>query len=108
MLLRGEFLESNGYRNNADYVAQSYLPEALFKSNDVFFIRTENFAEDFKAVFSKFIDVSSIPIEEINSKENQSKGYLSKEYVGKLNEGRTVYDACPYWSWLESIAYSVG
>jgi hypothetical protein len=106
LLLQGRFLESNGYLNHADYYAEKYLPDRLFSKAKVFFIRLEYFEKDFIEVFGRFVDVSIIPVNELSFKVNSTKSRLPEGFLSKINRRQTsVYDHCPYWKKIETIAY---
>jgi hypothetical protein len=104
-ILEGYFFEANGCENHADNYVRLYLPENLLKTKNVRFIRTEFFESDFKLVFGDYLDISTIPEYEYTKKENTSQNELSEKIRIKLHSEKSVYLKCPYWSYIESIAY---
>jgi hypothetical protein len=104
-ILKGYFLEANGRETHADKYARLYLPDSILKIKNVRFIRTEFFESDFKLVFGDYLDISIIPDDEYATKENTSKAVLSENIKMKLYSEKNVYDNCPYWSYIENIAY---
>ncbi len=107
LLLKGLFLESDGNVSQADYYAFKYFPKELLKSGKLKFLRTEYFEEDFKAIFSEFLDISKIPQWEYQQKINDSEGNLPdevKEII--MNQQNKIYKHCPYWRKVEKLAYS--
>lgn len=106
MLINGNFLEANGYQNHADYYVKKYLPEWIIATKRIRFIRTEFFESDFKLIFGDYLDVSSIPQHELVKKENRSLKKLPENIRDKLLiESNALYKNCPYWSYIESMAY---
>ena len=83
-LLRGKFYEATGYLNEADQYIRNFMPAELFQSNNVVFIRMENFEEDFRKIFGNFIDVSKVPSSEFKKKSNSSVNYLSNDLLSNL------------------------
>lgn len=104
-LLEGHFLEANGFENHADYYITKYLPDPLLDSGRVRFLRTENFEEDFKAIFGDYLDLSRIPDSEYAKSVNQSKKALPDEIRQRLLDGHSIYDHCPRWKRVEEMAY---
>lgn len=103
-LLEGRFLEANGYENNADYYMHKYIPEQIFASNKVLFLRTEFFEEDFKAIFSNYVDIDIIPNDVYRTHVNSSESCLPVEFVKKINSS-DYSEAAPYWCKVEKMAY---
>jgi len=107
-LLEGKFLESNGYKNHADYYVRKYLPETILGSEKIRFLRTEFFEADFKEIFSDYLDISSIPDHEYKKTENASKSFLPAKIKQQLSDNITeLYNQCPYWKHVEEIAYDI-
>jgi len=105
-LLKGKFLENNGYENHADYYINQYLPKKLLESGRVKFIRTENFEEDFKQVFSKFIDISKVPDWEYDRYVNKSKSFLPDKVKEGLYKSDHIYEFCPDWKLVDGLVYN--
>lgn len=103
-LLEGRFLEANGYENHADYYMHRYIPERILESSKVLFLRTEFFEEDFKAIFSKYIDIDMIPDDLYKAHLNASESCLPDEFIKKLNSA-DFSEAAPYWCKVENKAY---
>jgi len=109
LLLEGEFLEANGYKNHADYYARKYLPPEIIENRSIRFLRAEYFESDFKEIFSEFIDISIIPEWEFSHRINKAKSQIPDEIISKLsNNCEDLYKKCPYWHSLEKIAYPDG
>lgn len=105
-LLEGKFLERGGRQNHADFYARKYVPESILRSDQLRFIRTENFETDFKQVFGEFIDVTLIPDWEFGKRVNESQTALPDEIRVKLFQNQQeVYEKCPYWKKVEIVAY---
>lgn len=103
-LLKGFFLESNGKENNADFYMKKYLPEELLKSNRVRFLRTEFFEEDFKSIFSSYLDIKKIPDAAYATNVNASEKCLSEDFINKL--AKLDFNLIsPYWSKIQKLAY---
>jgi hypothetical protein len=107
LLLEGKFLWSNGQEGNANNLLTNFLPPALLIANRIEFIRTEFFEDDFKTIFSKYLDISIIPDWEYQKKSNASQSYLSDEMIDMifLNQ-KSIYNKSPYWKFLESAIYT--
>lgn len=106
LLLKGNFLESNGYMNQADCFIKSFLPESVLDSTQLKFIRMEYFEMDFKNIFGKYIDLSKIPDKEYSQKVNTSQNYIPERIRRELRDSKNnVYDYCPYWKKVEELAY---
>jgi hypothetical protein len=106
LLLEGRFLERSGLASHADDYAQRYLPRQIINSGNVRFLRTEFFAADFKAIFGEFLDILRIPDKEFRRKLNASQRCLSENARQQLYDASAkIYDNCPYWRWLEEMAY---
>ncbi len=106
-LLDGRFLEYNGFENHADYYARWYLPETILESGRLRLLRTEHFENDFKSVFSRFVDLSQIPQSAYQARSNASTSALPEAARAALQASRErVYQRCPYWARIESLAYS--
>ena len=106
LLLEGKFLERRGNLNHADDYAKKYIPENFMKSNNIKFIRTECFESDFKETFGRYLDISRIPGWEFKKKVNTSTSAVPAEILKKLYQNQQmVYENCPYWKAVESIAY---
>ena len=86
-LLNGRFFERGGFLNHADRLISKYLPYEDISAHKYSFLRTEQFEEDFKKHFGKFIDVSIIPDEEFESRENASKNHVPEAIRTKLMAG---------------------
>jgi hypothetical protein len=107
LLLEGKFLEQRGRENHADVYARKYIPESILGSDKLKFIRTECFETDFRNVFGEFVDVSVIPDREFSKRVNVSdKSAVPDEIRNKLFQNqRELYEKCPYWKAVESVAY---
>lgn len=105
-LLRGLFLEESGFENHADYYIDKYMPDLQLNIDNYEFIRIENFELDFMSVFSKYIDVESIPRSEFKNKENSSKMFIPEEFIHHMSSNiQDVYNSCPLWSKMEKLVY---
>ncbi len=105
LLLEGKFLESRGAINHADWYARQYIPRSILFSGRLRFIRTEHFADDFKAAFGEFIDLSRIPDWEFEQKTNVAEDAVPRSIRQRLFSDQTIYERCPYWKLVEEIAY---
>lgn len=103
-LLEARFLEANGYENNADYYMNKYVPKNILARGNVRFLRTEFFAEDFKSIFSNYLDLKSVPDEVYHSHVNSSENNLPEDLLKKLN-AFDFSELAPYWCEVENIAY---
>jgi hypothetical protein len=105
-LLKANFLEHNGYLNNADYYTRTFLPETLVDSGRVEIIRLENFMADFRKVFGSYLDVSGIPDTALAVRHNPSEKTAdnpARAVIGKHVE--EIYRHAPYWKTLEAQFY---
>lgn len=105
-LARARFLEHNGYLNNADYYARTYLPEELVTRGQVEIIRLEHFRKDFRKVFGRYLDVSRIPDAALSTRHNPSRKSDSNPARAVIKTHRdAIYPHAPYWARLESRFY---
>jgi len=106
LLLQGKFLEQGGHESHADLYVRLYIPQPLLESGKIRFVRTEYFESDFKRVFGEFLDIKMIPGWEYAKKVNISHSAVPDTIRKKLLEDpREVYENCPYWKAVETIAY---
>ena len=106
LLLEGRFLEKSGLASHADDYARRYLPRQIVDSGNVRFVRTEFFAADFKAIFGEFLEISRIPDKEFKRQVNASQRCLPEDVRQQLlDASEKMYHNCPYWRWLEELAY---
>ena len=105
-LLKGQFLEANGYLNHADYYMSKYIPKEILegRKNNIIFLRTEFFEEDFKSIFSKYLNVSAIPDDVFSTRVNVSEDCLPSDFIRQLHS-HDFSQIAPYWSKIESMAY---
>jgi len=96
LLLKARFLLPNGREGRAEKLAKLYLPRSVLKKRDVRFIRTEYFADDFRHVFSEFVDVSVIPQAELETRVNPSKNRVPRPINDALRlNPASVYATAP-------------
>ena len=65
----------------------------------------EYIEEDFKDIFSHYLDVSKVPSEIYKSKVNLSDRVLPPEFIGKLN-ATDFSEVAPWWTEVQRMAYS--
>jgi uncharacterized membrane protein YheB (UPF0754 family) len=104
-LIKGFFLERSGFRNHADKVIERYIPRNLRKTHsNIYYLRKEFFADDFKEIFGKYLDVTKISDSELETKINPSTMNESIDELISQNLD-LIYKSCPVWAELESIIY---
>ena len=107
LLFEAKFLEQDGQVRTPDIYSKFYFPEHIYIYEELKFIRTEYFKEDFKTIFGEFVDVSIIPDVEFDSLINPSKktgeGFLISEIKKSENQ---IYEKCPHWQMIEQDVYS--
>jgi hypothetical protein len=102
MFLKGEFYESNGRRNSADFYAKHYSNPPVTQ-----WIRTEFLADDLIAVFSRYLDFSKINIHE----QIKITNAVPVKYITDLAffftpaELSRLYEQNPVWAALEKKVY---
>lgn len=105
-LLTGHFFESSGYLNHADYYVRKYFSDVKGRAKNIRFIRVENFAEDFKAVFGMYMNVDAIPDDVLYSKNNKSHSSIPDGFLTEMKLSLSkLYEHCPKWKELEDLAY---
>lgn len=103
-LLKGKFLEIDGYESSVDDYMKEFLPEYILKNNRVRFLRIEFFESDFKNIFSDYLDLTNIPEEVYRDKLNVSQRCLSNEFIERL-KNTDFNNIAPYWTYIEKLAY---
>lgn len=101
LLEQGKFTEQNGEIGYADLYAKRWISPDIYRHCDVRFLRQEHLASDFEAIFSDFIDTSTV---DLRSRVNSFRPDLRGASAIALYQG-CIYQNCPYWSGLELVAY---
>lgn len=101
LLTQGKFTEENGDIGYADMYAQRWISPETYRHCNLKFLRQEHLASDFNAIFSEFVDTSTI---DLSSKVNSFRPELNGASVVALNQ-KQIYQNCPYWAGLEFVAY---
>jgi hypothetical protein len=107
LLLSGKFHQITGNINHADNVIRRWIPAELRQTHPCLsYLRTEDFANDFKTVFGQFLDISKISRAELEERVNISNPTGNYNVDALIAENiNSIYKACPLWSELEIAVY---
>ncbi|MGD9544410.1 MAG: hypothetical protein AB7F41_12075 [Methylocystis sp.] len=101
MFLKGEFFESSKHKGKADQYAKKYTNTPVAR-----WIRTENLVDDFKSVFSQFIDIGNIADTEFVNRNSRRIAYIPDiSFYFTTTDLRGLYDSNPVWAEIEKNIY---
>lgn len=107
LLLSGKFHLRNGEIGHADNAIRRWIPAELRQTHPYLsYLRTEDFANDFKTVFGRFLDISKISRAELEERVNISNPTSSYNVDALIAENLdSIYKASPLWFELEMAVY---
>jgi hypothetical protein len=102
MFIQGRFLRHDGVELAADDLMRRYTAHPV-----AHWIRTEHFADDFKAAFGPFLRLDRVDLAAEQSRRNAARiDYIRDiDFYFTRGELRQLYRANPVWAALEQAVY---